>query len=71
MPKLKKLYKSNKDRMFCGICGGIAKYSDIDSTIVRIIFVLSTLITHYFSPELAAHIVLFYIILGFIVPEEP
>ena len=35
----KKLYKSNKDKKLCGVCGGLADYFDIDSTIVRLIWV--------------------------------
>lgn len=34
---MKKLVKSRKDKKLCGVCGGIAKYLDTDSTIVRII----------------------------------
>lgn len=33
---LKKLYRSRNDRMIAGVCGGLAKYFGIDSTIVRI-----------------------------------
>jgi phage shock protein PspC (stress-responsive transcriptional regulator) len=33
-----KLYRSRKDRMLFGVCGGLGKYLGIDSTIVRIIF---------------------------------
>ena len=36
----KKLYKSKRDRMLGGVCGGIAEYLDIDSTIVRIVFIV-------------------------------
>ncbi len=32
----KKLYRSNKDKKICGVCGGIAEYFDIDSTLVRL-----------------------------------
>ncbi|MBE7026213.1 MAG: PspC domain-containing protein [Ruminococcaceae bacterium] len=39
----RKLYKSNTDKKLCGVCGGIAEYFDIDSTIVRLIWVLFTL----------------------------
>ena len=39
----KKLYKSITDKKLCGVCGGIAEYFDIDSTIVRLILVLFTL----------------------------
>lgn len=34
---MKKLYRSRDDRMIAGVCGGIAKYFGIDSTIVRVI----------------------------------
>ncbi len=36
----KKLYKSETDRKIFGVCGGIAEYFGIDSTIVRLIWVL-------------------------------
>lgn len=32
----RKLYKSRNDRMIGGVCGGIAEYFDIDSTLVRL-----------------------------------
>ena len=35
----KKLYRSNTDKMIAGVCGGLGKYFDIDTTIIRIIFV--------------------------------
>jgi len=35
-----KLYRSRKDRMLFGVCGGLGKFFGIDSTIIRIIFVL-------------------------------
>ena len=40
---VKKLYKSQRDRMIGGVCGGISEYLNIDSTIVRIIFVVMAL----------------------------
>ena len=36
----KKLYLSNTDKKLCGVCGGIAEYLDVDSTIVRLVCVL-------------------------------
>ncbi|MGN0160614.1 MAG: PspC domain-containing protein [Lachnospiraceae bacterium] len=30
------LYKSNGNRMLCGVCGGIAEYFDIDPTLIRL-----------------------------------
>ena len=35
----KKLYKSDSDKKISGVCGGIAEYFDIDSAIVRLIWV--------------------------------
>ena len=36
----KKLYRSQTDKKLLGVCGGIAEYFDIDSTWVRLAFVL-------------------------------
>lgn len=36
----KRLYRSRKDRMVCGVCGGLAEHFNIDPVIVRLIFVL-------------------------------
>jgi phage shock protein C len=33
----KKLYRSKKDRMIAGVCGGLAEYFNIDPVIVRLI----------------------------------
>ena len=34
---MKKLCKSNTDKKICGVCGGIAEYFGMDSTVVRLI----------------------------------
>ena len=39
----KKLKRSSTDRMVSGVCGGLASYFDVDSTIVRVLWVLVTL----------------------------
>ena len=36
-----KLYRSKKNRIIGGICGGIAEYFDIDPVLIRIIAVLT------------------------------
>lgn len=36
----KKLYVSQTDKKIAGVCGGLAEYFNIDSTIVRLIFVV-------------------------------
>jgi pspC domain protein len=37
---MKKLYKSQTDKKLCGVCGGIAEFFNIDSTIVRLALIL-------------------------------
>ncbi|MGM0470934.1 MAG: PspC domain-containing protein [Bacillota bacterium] len=38
MSRSNKLYRSRRDKMIAGVCGGIAEYFGIDSTIVRLIW---------------------------------
>lgn len=58
---MKKLCKSETDRWLCGVCGGIAEYFGIDSTVVRLIFVVFGLVSVG---------VLFYIIAALIMPRQ-
>ena len=58
----KKLYRSSKNKIIAGVCGGIAEYFDIDPTIVRIIFVLIALIDGIG--------VILYLIMALIVPTK-
>ena len=39
-----KLYRSRTDRKIWGVCGGLAKYFDMDPIIVRVIFVASLIL---------------------------
>lgn len=59
----KRLYKSNRNKMIDGVCGGIAEYFDIDPTLVRLAVVVLTCIG--FSGILA------YIIAAIIIPRNP
>lgn len=59
----KKLYKSKTDKKLCGVCGGIAEYFDIDSTIVRLGFLLLFLM---FGTGLFA-----YFLSALIMPNSP
>lgn len=36
----KRLYKIEKGKKLCGVCGGIAEYFDIDPTVIRLLWVL-------------------------------
>jgi len=41
---MNRLYKSRKEKIVDGVCGGIAEYFDTDPVLVRIIFVLFTFV---------------------------
>ena len=36
----RKLYRSNTNRMICGVCGGIGEYLNVDPTLVRLLWAL-------------------------------
>ncbi len=36
----KKLYKSSDDIKLAGVCGGIAEYFDVDATLVRLLWIV-------------------------------
>jgi phage shock protein PspC (stress-responsive transcriptional regulator) len=59
----KKLYRSRTDRKIWGVSGGLAKYFDIDPTIIRVIFLASIL-----CGTLGIWV---YLIMAIIVPLEP
>lgn len=40
----KKLYKSSTDKKLAGVCGGLAEYFNIDSTLVRLGWVVFSLL---------------------------
>lgn len=63
--KVKKLYRSKKDSKMAGICGGFAKYAEMDSTVVRVLYLLLTIFTGVFPGILA------YIIMIFLIPVDP
>jgi phage shock protein C len=58
-----KLYRSQANKVFAGVCGGLAEYFDVDPVVIRIIFVLMVLF--------GGSGVLLYIVAIFIVPKRP
>lgn len=60
-----KFYRSRKDRMIAGICGGLGDYFNIDPTLIRLGFVFMALI------GLAGPAFLAYIVMLIVVPEAP
>jgi phage shock protein C len=60
---MKKLKRSKKERMIAGVCGGLAEYFDMDPSMVRILYVLVSILSAAFPGTLA------YIIMWIIIPE--
>ena len=60
---MKKLYRSNVDKRLCGVCGGLGEYFELDSTIIRLLWVIFTFCG---GAGLMA-----YIIAALIVPNQP
>ena len=61
----KKLYKSSSDKMLAGVLGGFAEYIGVDSTLVRLVYVLIAMFSAGFPG------ILFYIICALVIPDEP
>ena len=59
----KRLYKSAVDKKVFGVCGGVAEYFHVDSTIIRLLVVLFCL--------MAGTGVIIYLVAALIVPEDP
>ena len=60
----RKLYKSSQDKMLAGVCGGVAEYFGIDSTIVRLVMAFLTL--WGIVPG-----IIIYIIAALVIPDDP
>ncbi|SHK05646.1 phage shock protein C (PspC) family protein [Anaerobranca californiensis DSM 14826] len=58
----KRLYRSKKNKMLAGVCGGIAEYFNIDPTLIRLLWVLFAL--------MAGGGLIAYIIAAIIIPSE-
>ncbi|GEM_PF-1060467 len=59
-----RFYRSGRNKMILGICGGLADYFNIDPMLIRIGTVLLALVTAAFP------VILIYIVCGFIIPQE-
>lgn len=60
----KRLYRSAVDRKICGVCGGLADYFGLDSTLVRLAFVALAVLG--FSTG-----IILYILAAIVMPDEP
>ena len=62
MEKVKRLYRSGKNRMLGGVCGGLGEGLSVDPTIIRLLWVLFAF---------SGIGVLLYLIAWIIIPRNP
>jgi phage shock protein C len=63
MAQTRKLHRSRTDRKLAGVCGGLAQYSNVDATLIRVLFVALTVLAGV-GPVL-------YLVMWIVVPQEP
>lgn len=61
---MKRLYRSRKEQMLGGVCGGLGEHIDVDPTIIRLVWVVVTLLS------LGTGIIV-YLAAWIIIPESP
>ena len=58
----RKLYRSNTNKMICGVCGGLGEYINIDPTLIRLIWAILA----WSGAGIIA-----YILAAIIIPQNP
>lgn len=62
---MKKLYKSNTDKVIAGVCGGLGEYFGVDSVILRLGWLVITIFSGI-APGILA-----YIVAMLVIPRKP
>ncbi len=62
---MKKLYRSDKDKVLAGLLGGLGEYSNIDPVVLRVVFIVLLILTGLFP------FAIIYVVALFIVPQRP
>lgn len=58
-----RLYKSNREKMIDGVCGGVAEYFNIDPTLVRLAWILFC--------AMGGSGILAYLVAAIVIPRSP
>lgn len=58
------LHRSTKNRMIAGVLGGFAEYFDLDPTLVRVGYVVASIVSVAFPG------ILVYLVLWMVIPAE-
>lgn len=60
----KRLYLSSTDKKLSGVCGGIGEYLNVDTTVIRLLWILVTVITGILPGIIG------YVIAAVVIPER-
>lgn len=61
---MKKLYRSAHDKKVFGLCGGLGEYFNVDSTLLRVVVVVTTIFS-------GGVVIALYILASLVIPKEP
>ena len=61
---MKRLYKSEEDKVLSGVAGGVAEYYEIDPVLIRLIVIFVTIVTGIFP------MALMYLIAALVIPKK-
>jgi phage shock protein C len=59
------LYRSNRSKLIAGVCGGVAEWLGWDPTVVRVLYVIISILSVAFPGTIA------YFILWVLMPKSP
>jgi phage shock protein PspC (stress-responsive transcriptional regulator) len=59
---VKRLYRSRNEKILGGVCGGLGEYFEVDPVLIRLIWVVLTLLTMFMG-------IIVYLIAWIIIPE--
>ncbi len=59
---MKKLYRSNTNKILAGVFGGVGEYFDVDPTLLRLAYVLLSIVTGHLVPSVIGYVIAIIII---------
>ena len=62
---MRKLYKSDTDKILAGVIGGVGEYTDIDPTVLRLVFIVLAIMTGIVPAIIG------YIVAVLVIPKNP
>ncbi|WP_394522441.1 PspC domain-containing protein [Lacrimispora sp. JR3] len=78
MKEPKRLYRSVKNKVICGVCGGIGEYFAVDPVLIRLIWIFLMMFQSWrylfhslVGFSLVGGSLFFYIIAAAIIPKSP